>query len=82
MRCSIPDEGGNPQHGRPATRHLERVTIEALKKRIRVLELRDAELRAAGAGAIELEANRLNIVQLQWELVRRLLGPADTVVAA
>ena len=58
------------------------MTTEALKKRIRVLELRDTELRAAGAGAIELEANRLNIVQLQWELARRLLGRAETAVAA
>jgi hypothetical protein len=50
------------------------VPTEALEERIRLLELRDAELRAAGASAVELEANRLDVVELQWELARRLLA--------
>ena len=58
------------------------MTTEALEERIRVLELHDAALRAIGASALELEANRLDIVQLQWELARRLLGPSEQAVAA
>jgi hypothetical protein len=57
------------------------MTIDALKERIRMLWLRDVELRAAGAGTVELEANRIDIIQLQWELARRLLGPAERQAA-
>ena len=57
------------------------MTIEALEERIRALELRDAELRAVGSSALELEANRLDIVELQWELARRLLAPPELQAA-
>ena len=52
------------------------MTTEALEQRIRRLELYDAELRQADVSAVELEANRIAIVELQWELARRLLQAA------
>jgi hypothetical protein len=53
-------------------------TTQTLERRLRWLELHDDELREAGASPIELEANRLAIVELQWELARTLLaGPAQ-----
>jgi hypothetical protein len=49
---------------------------QTLERRLRGLELHDDELREAGASPVELEANRLAIVELQWELARQLLaGP-------
>jgi hypothetical protein len=49
---------------------------QTLERRLRWLELHDDELREAGASPVELEANRLAIVELQWELARQLLaGP-------
>jgi hypothetical protein len=58
------------------------MTTEQVEERIRVLELHDQALRASGASALELEANRLAIVACQWELARRLLGPPEAAVAA
>ena len=50
-------------------------STEILEERKHALERRDAELRARGASALELEANRVAIIELQWELARRALAP-------
>jgi hypothetical protein len=51
-------------------------STEELEERKELLELYDAELRKRGASAIELEANRVAIIELQWELARRALAAA------
>jgi hypothetical protein len=48
-------------------------TTAMLEERVRILEAHEENLRARGATALEIEANRLEIVELQWELARRLL---------
>ena len=57
-------------------------TTDELAERIRLLEWRDDQLRETGASTVELEANRLEIVALQWELARRLLAPAEPLERA
>jgi hypothetical protein len=51
-------------------------TTQTLEDRLRILEVHEDDLRARGASKLELEANRLEIVGLQWELARRLLQRA------
>jgi hypothetical protein len=51
-------------------------TTEMIEERVRLLEEHADDLRARGASAVEIEANRLMIVELQWELARRLLRRA------
>ena len=51
-------------------------TTAMIEARVRLLEEHEDDLRARGASALEIEANRLAIVGLQWELARRLLRAA------
>jgi hypothetical protein len=51
-------------------------STEDLEERKYWLELEAAELRERGASALELEANRVAIIELQWELARRALAAA------
>ena len=48
-------------------------TVEALLERIHALSVERQSLRSAGASPSELEQNRLEIVQLQWQLSRALI---------
>jgi hypothetical protein len=55
--------------------------IDDIDRRIRALVAERQELRARGASREELEANRRELVRLQWELSRALIdshldGPA------
>ena len=55
--------------------------VDDIDRRIRALVAERQELRARGASPDELEANRRELVRLQWELARALIelhldGPA------
>jgi hypothetical protein len=55
--------------------------VDDIDRRIRALVAERQELRARGASWDELEANRRELVRLQWELSRALIelhrdGPA------
>jgi hypothetical protein len=55
--------------------------VDDIDRRIRTLVAERQELRTRGASAEELEANRRELVRLQWELSRALIerhldGPA------
>ena len=55
--------------------------VEDIDRQIRVLVAERQALRARAAGRDELEANRRELVRLQWELSRALIarhrdGPA------
>ena len=50
--------------------------VAILRERIAELTGAYDERRKAGATAVELEAYRLDIVQLQWELARLLISPS------
>jgi hypothetical protein len=49
-------------------------TVDTLTARLREVGRRREDLRLAGAGREDLEANRLEIVQLQLELSRALIA--------
>jgi hypothetical protein len=49
-------------------------TIDTLTARLREAGRRREELRLGGAGREDLEANRREIVRLQWELSRALIA--------
>ena len=50
------------------------VTVESLLARVERLSRERQELRAGEGDAQELERNRLEIVQAQWELSRALIA--------
>jgi hypothetical protein len=48
-------------------------TVETLTELLRTLTLERQSLRAAGAGSVALERNRVAIARAQWELSHALI---------
>jgi hypothetical protein len=62
---------------RPLTNRFRRrasaPTVESLIERLRTLTLERQELRAADAGSLDLERNRVAIARAQWDLSYALI---------
>jgi hypothetical protein len=57
----------------PFRRRASAPTVETLTERLRKLTLEREELRAADAGSLELERNRVAIARAQWDLSYALI---------